>query len=88
MIKPIGNRVLIKPEYDKTIGGIFLPSDMKRSSIRRFYGTVLSVSDELANELKAGDRVMFDDYGEKTVVDGEDCTLVGSDYILLKVVQP
>lgn len=63
-IKPLADRVLIKPEAaeTKTVGGIIIPDSAKEKPLR---GTVLAVGNGTKDEemiLKAGDIVLFGKY--------------------------
>lgn len=81
--KPIGDRVLIKPDYLKTPSGIFLPPDVKKSSHRRFFGVVKAVPPKEEGELNVGDTVLFDNYGEEIELEGKTLLLLSPEYILL-----
>lgn len=63
-IKPLADRVLIKPEAaeTKTVGGIIIPDSAKEKPLR---GIVLAVGNGTKDEemiLKAGDIVLFGKY--------------------------
>lgn len=79
--KPMGNRVLIDGIKNQTISGIYIPDDVKRSTNRRQKGTVVGVPKILEQDLKVGDTVIFDDYGEQVTVDNKEYTLVDMEYI-------
>jgi len=81
--KPIGDRVLIDPDYSKTPTGIFLPVDTKKSSHRRFHGVVKAVPSHEEGDLEVGDTVLFDNYGEEIEWEGKALLLLHPDYILL-----
>ena len=76
-IKPLGDRILIKPApaEDKTKGGIILPDTAKEKPV---IGEVVAVgpgrkSDEgklIAPEVKVGDKVLYGKYsGTETTID-------------------
>ncbi len=78
-LKPLGNRVVIKPIEDegKTAGGIFLPDNAKEKPQK---GTVLAVGpgerDEngkrIPLDVSEGDTVLFAKYaGTEIKIDGE-----------------
>jgi len=79
-IKPLGDRILIKPSpaEDKTKGGIILPDTAKEKPV---VGEVVAVgpgrkSDEgkLINlDVKVGDKVLYGKYsGTETTIDGKE----------------
>lgn len=73
-IKPLADRVLIKPApaEEKTISGIIIPDSAKEKPLK---GEVLSVGEGAKDEamvLKAGDMVLFGKYsGTEIEYDGE-----------------
>lgn len=73
-IKPLADRVLIKPAAaeEKTIGGIIIPDSAKEKPLR---GEVLAVGQGTKDEemlLKQGDRVLYGKYaGTELEFDGE-----------------
>lgn len=73
-IKPLADRVLIKPTAaeEKTIGGIIIPDSAKEKPLR---GEVLAVGGGTKDEqmvLKAGDTVLYGKYaGTELELDGE-----------------
>ncbi|HLB00970.1 MAG TPA: co-chaperone GroES [Bacteroidota bacterium] len=79
-IKPLGDRILIKPSpaEDKTKGGIILPDTAKEKPV---VGEVVAIgpgrrSDEgkLVNlDVKVGDKVLYGKYsGTETTIDGKE----------------
>jgi chaperonin GroES len=79
-IKPLGDRILIKPSpaEDKTKGGIILPDTAKEKPV---VGEVVAIgpgrrSDEgkLINlDVKVGDKVLYGKYsGTETTIDGKE----------------
>jgi chaperonin GroES len=79
-IKPLGDRILIKPSpaEDKTKGGIILPDTAKEKPV---VGEVVAVgpgrkSDEgklISLDIKVGDKVLYGKYsGTETTIDGKE----------------
>ena len=83
-IKPIGDRVLVKPreKEEKTKGGIFIPETAQDEKINE--GTVISVGDDKESiKVKKNDRVIYDKYaGTNVTTDGEDYLIIKNDDIL------
>ena len=84
MIKPLGDRVVIKvSEGDiKTASGIVLPDTAKEKSQE---GTVVAVSEgkyvegkKVALDVKVGDKVIFSKYA------GTDVKFDGTDYLIVR----
>lgn len=73
-IKPLADRVLIKPAAaeEKTAGGIIIPDTAKEKPLQ---GDVLAAGNGTKDEemvLKAGDRVLYGKYsGTEVELDGE-----------------
>ncbi|MDA7951537.1 MAG: co-chaperone GroES [Pirellulaceae bacterium] len=88
-IIPLGNKVVIKRQAEKTsIGGILLPDSSQEKPNQ---GRVLSVGDGqlLKNgqraqlQVKEGDRVIFSSYaGAEVSVDGQELLILSEDEIL------
>jgi len=79
-IKPLADRVLIKPEAaeEKTIGGIIIPDSAKEKPLR---GEVLAVGEGTKDEkmvLKVGDKVLHGKYA------GTELELDGEKYLIMK----
>lgn len=84
-IKPLGDRVVIKPSpaEEKTKGGIFLPDTAKEKPV---VGEIVAVgpgkiSDEgklIAMELKVGDKVLYGKYS------GTEVTIEGQEYLIMR----
>ena len=83
-IKPMGDRVVIKPSpaEEKTKGGIFLPDTAKEKPV---VGEVVAVgpgrkSDDgktIAMEVKVGDKVLYGKYsGTEVTVDGKELLIM------------
>ncbi len=73
-IKPLADRVLIKPApaEEKTVGGIIIPDTAKEKPLQ---GSVLAVGNGTKDEqmvLKEGDTVLYGKYsGTEVELDGE-----------------
>lgn len=73
-IKPLADRVLIKPApaEERTAGGIIIPDTAKEKPLQ---GEVLAAGDGTKDEqmvLKSGDRVLYGKYaGTEVELDGE-----------------
>ncbi len=85
MIKPLGDRILVKPdpEEETTPGGIVLPDTAQEKPQK---GTVVAVGEgaltedgtRLPIEVKVGDRVIYSKYGGTEVRDGDE------EYVILR----
>jgi len=89
-IKPLGDRVLIKPseEKEKTKGGIVLPDTAKEKPQE---GEIVAVGEGRKTEggktipltLKVGDRVLYGKYsGTEVTVDGEEYLIMREEDVL------
>ena len=89
-IKPLGDRVLIKPseEKEKTKGGIVLPDTAKEKPQE---GEIIAVGEGRKTEdgktipltLKVGDRVLYGKYsGTEITVDGEEYLIMREEDVL------
>jgi len=89
-IKPLGDRVLIKPseEKEKTKGGIVLPDTAKEKPQE---GEIVAVGEGRRTEdgktipltLKVGDRVLYGKYsGTEITVDGEEYLIMREEDVL------
>jgi len=89
MLKPLGNKVIVKRlDVKDKIGSIYLPDNAKEKPTQ---GRVLSVGPgkELDNgtlskmQVKAGDLIIFQTYaGTEVKVDDEELLIVGEEDIL------
>lgn len=91
MLRPCGDRVLVKPnvEEEKTAGGIVLPDTAKE---RPQWGEVVAIGagkwdesgkNRIPMEVKVGDKVVFAKYGGTEVkVDGEEYLILRESDIL------
>jgi chaperonin GroES len=84
MLKPLGDRVIVKPsvEEEKTAGGLFLPDTAKE---RPQWGEVVAVGPgkfedgkRIEIEVKTGDKVIYSKYG------GTEVKVDGQDYLILR----
>ncbi|MDO8626667.1 MAG: co-chaperone GroES [Candidatus Magasanikbacteria bacterium] len=69
-IKPLGDRILVKPDSEEavTASGIVLPQTMDKE--KKAYGTVIAIGtgEEVKKMgLKVGDRVMYKKWGGEEV---------------------
>jgi chaperonin GroES len=84
-VKPIGPRVLIRPEAKKeetTKSGIILPG----TSEGEHKGTIVAVPDMKELPVAKGDRVMYELMGETEVnVDGEPHIIIDIKNIIAKI---
>ena len=79
-IKPLADRVLIKPEeaVDKTASGIIIPDSAKEKPQK---GTVVAAGPGTKDEkmeVKVGDTVLYGKYS------GTELDLDGKDYLIMK----
>ncbi|MHB8170158.1 MAG: co-chaperone GroES [Thermincolia bacterium] len=90
MIKPIGERVIIKalPGEEKTASGIVLPDTVKEKPqegevVAVGSGRLLDNGQRAAIEVKAGDKVIYSKYaGTEVKVGGEEYLIVRDSDIL------
>ena len=75
IIKPLGERVLIKQteEEEVTKSGIVLPGTASKE--KPIIGEVLAVGSKI-EEVKVGDKVIFEKYSGTEVKDGEESYLI------------
>ncbi len=87
-IKPLGERVLIKPteKEEKTSGGIYIPENARKEKKE---GTVVAVGATKEGRelpLKAGDKVIYGGYSsEELEINGEKLLLVEFKDVLAKI---
>lgn len=83
-IKPIGDRVVVKPEPadEKTAGGLYIPESAKEKPQR---GTVVSVGagrvengNRIEMTVKDGDTILYGKYA------GTEITLDDDDYLIMR----
>ncbi len=90
MIKPLGDRVVIKvlEKEQKTMSGIVLPDTAKEKPQEGLImavgtGKVLDNGQRIALEVKDGDKVIFSKYaGTEVKVDGQDYLILSERDIL------
>ena len=75
IIKPLGKRVLIKQveQEEVTKSGIVLPGTASKE--KPITGEVLALGKEV-EDVKAGDKVIFEKYSGTEVKDGDDSFLI------------
>ena len=75
IIKPLGKRVLIKQveQEEVTKSGIVLPGTVSKE--KPITGEVLAVGKEV-EDVKVGDKVIFEKYSGTEVKDGDDSFLI------------
>ena len=87
-IKPIGERVLIKPvkEEEKTAGGIYIPETAKEKKKQGIVVDIGSVKDEKGFPIKEGDIILYTGYSsEELKVNGEDYLILNVKDIIAKI---
>jgi chaperonin GroES len=90
MLKPLGDRIVVKPldAEEKTIGGIVLPDSAKERPqtgevIAVGPGKTLDNGNVAPMEVNVGDKVVYSKYGGTEVkVDGQDVLIMRQDDIL------
>jgi chaperonin GroES len=85
MVKPLADRVIIKPSpaEEKTKGGIILPDTAKEKPV---VGEVVAVGPgkitddgkKVAPEVKVGDKVLYGKYS------GTEVTIDGTEYLIMR----
>jgi len=81
-IKPLGERVVVKPEKEekKTKGGIYLPDTASKEKPQK--GEVIAVGPDFKG-VKKGDKVIFAKYGGTEIkMDEEDYLILSTDDVL------
>ena len=84
-IKPLGERVVVKPEKEeeKTKGGIYLPDTASKEKPQK--GEVIAVGPDFKG-VKKGDKVIFAKYGGTEIkMDEEDYLILSTDDVLAVV---
>ncbi len=85
-VKPLGERLLIKPiiEEKKTAGGIVLPDAAKEKPTKAEIVEVGKLPEDCG--LKVGDKVIFNKYsGTELKIDEEDYVIIDLNDILAKI---
>ena len=86
MVKPLGNRLLIKPvvEEKKTAGGLVLPDSATEKPQKAVIVAVGKIDEDCT--LKVGDKVIFAKYsGTEIKIEDEDHIIIDVDDVLAKV---
>ena len=81
-IKPIGERVVVKPSEteEKTVSGIYLPDSAKE---KQNSGEIIAVGKIEDEEIKVGDKVIYSKYaGTEIEFDGEKYIILEKNDIL------
>ncbi len=80
-IKPIGERVLIKPmkEEEKTAGGIYIPETAKEKKKQGVVVEIGTTSDDNEMPVQKGDLILYTGY------DTEELEMDGEEYIIINV---
>ncbi|MEN6536697.1 MAG: co-chaperone GroES [Bryobacteraceae bacterium] len=94
-MKPIGDRVLVRPDRDEgeglSAGGVVIPGTVERAPTT---GVIVQVGPgregrdgrRVAPEVSAGDRVIFaEGAGDAITVDGEDLLVMGEDDVVARI---
>lgn len=87
-IKPIGERVLIKPvkEEEKTAGGIYIPETAKEKKKQGVVIEVGTLEDGKEMPIKKGDVILYSGYSsEELEIDGEKYIVVNFKDIIAKI---
>ena len=80
-IKPIGERVLIKPvkEEEKTAGGIYIPETAKEKKKQGVVVEIGTTDDDNELPVKKGDLIIYTGYST------EDLEINGEEYLIINV---
>ncbi len=87
-IKPIGERVLIKPkiEEEKTKGGIYIPDTAKESKKEGIIVEVGTGKDDKPLPLKKGDKILYGGYSsDEFEIDSEKYVILEFKDVLAKI---
>lgn len=85
-IKPMGERLLIKPKEaeTETKSGLVIPSTAQEKTMEGYVVEVGEESEEYT--FKKKDHILYDKYGgTKVVVDGDELLIIGYDEVLAKI---
>lgn len=83
-IEPFGTRVVVRPISGErqTHGGIYLPSGAGTNP-NAAQGTIVAVSDTLADSVAVGDEILYNkSFGTEVVMDDETFVILDDDGIL------
>ena len=87
-IKPIGERVLIKPmkEEEKTAGGIYIPETAKEKKKQGVVVEVGTTSDDNEMPVQKGDLILYTGYStEELEMNGEEYLIINVSDIIAKL---
>ncbi len=87
-IKPIGERVLIKPmkEEEKTAGGIYIPETAKEKKKQGVVVEVGTTSDDNEMPVQKGDLILYTGYStEELEMNGEEYLIINISDIIAKL---
>ncbi|MBC2697090.1 MAG: co-chaperone GroES [ANME-2 cluster archaeon] len=87
-IKPIGERVLIKPmkEEEKTAGGIYIPETAKEQKKQGVVVEIGTADDDKELPVQKGDLIIYTGYStEDLEIDGEEYLIINISDIIAKL---
>ncbi len=87
-IKPIGERVLIKPmkEEEKTAGGIYIPETAKEQKKQGVVVEIGTADDDKELPVQKGDLIIYTGYStEDLEIDGEEYLIINVSDIIAKL---
>ena len=87
-IKPIGERVLIKPlkEEEKTAGGIYIPETAKEKKKQGVVMEIGTSSDDNELPVQKGDLILYTGYStEELEMNGEELLIINVSDIIAKL---
>ena len=87
-IKPIGERVLIKPmkEEEKTAGGIYIPETAKEKKKQGVVVEIGTTSDDNEMPVQKGDLILYTGYStEELEMNGEEYIIINISDIIAKL---
>ncbi|MCD4841853.1 MAG: co-chaperone GroES [Methanosarcinales archaeon] len=87
-IKPIGERVLIKPvkEEEKTTGGIYIPETAKEKKKQGVVVEIGTSSDDNELPVQKGDLILYTGYStEELEMNGEELLIINISDIIAKL---
>ncbi|MFP4330236.1 MAG: co-chaperone GroES [Alkalispirochaetaceae bacterium] len=85
-IKPIGERLLVKPKEaeTKTKSGLVIPETAQEKTSEAIVVEIGEKSEDYSFNKK--DHILYDKYaGTKVVVDGQEMLIIGYDEVLAKI---
>jgi chaperonin GroES len=87
-IKPIGERVLVKPmkEEEKTAGGIYIPETAKEKKKQGVVVEIGTTSDDNELPVQKGDLILYTGYStDELEIDGEEYLIINISDIIAKL---